>query len=96
MVFEQAEDEIAAIHMAMGVSFAGARSMVATSGGGFSLMVEGLSLAGCTETPLVIFLAQRPRACYGPCNSHRAGRPSVLPPRWPRGIPPGHPGSGNC
>jgi 2-oxoglutarate ferredoxin oxidoreductase subunit alpha len=38
----QPEDEIAGINMAIGASFAGARSMVATSGGGFSLMVEGL------------------------------------------------------
>jgi 2-oxoglutarate/2-oxoacid ferredoxin oxidoreductase subunit alpha len=65
LVFEQAEDEIAAIHMAMGASFAGVRSMVATSGGGFSLMVEGLSLAGCTETPLVIFPGQRPGPATG-------------------------------
>lgn len=65
LVFEQAEDEIAAVHMSMGASFAGARSMVATSGGGFSLMVEGLSLAGCTETPLVIFLGQRPGPATG-------------------------------
>ena len=46
MVVEQAEDEIAAINMAIGASFAGAPSMVATSGGGFALMVEGVSLAG--------------------------------------------------
>ena len=65
LVFEQAEDEIAAIHMAMGASFAGVRSMVPTSGGGLALMVEGLSLAGCTETPLVIFLGQRPGPATG-------------------------------
>ncbi|MEM4245859.1 MAG: 2-oxoacid:acceptor oxidoreductase subunit alpha [Candidatus Bathyarchaeia archaeon] len=65
VVFEQAEDEIAAINMALGASFAGARSMVATSGGGFSLMVEGLSLAGMTESPIVIVLAQRPGPATG-------------------------------
>jgi len=54
---EQAEDEIAAINMAIGASYAGARAMTATSGGGFALMVEGISLAGMTETPLVIILA---------------------------------------
>ena len=46
------EDEIAAINMAVGAGYAGVRSMVATSGGGFSLMVEGLALAGMTETPV--------------------------------------------
>src|SRR3970282_929834 len=45
-VFEQAEDEIAALNMAIGASYAGARAMVATSGGGFALMAEALSLAG--------------------------------------------------
>ncbi|MGD8388816.1 MAG: 2-oxoacid:acceptor oxidoreductase subunit alpha [Desulfobacteraceae bacterium] len=62
---EQAEDEIAAINMAIGASFAGARAMTATSGGGFALMVEGLSLAGMTETPLVVVLAQRPGPATG-------------------------------
>ena len=42
LIVEQAEDEIAAITMALGASFAGAPSMVATSGGGFALMVEGM------------------------------------------------------
>ncbi len=65
LVVEQAEDEIAAINMALGASFAGAPSMVGTSGGGFSLMVEGVSLAGMTETPLVIVVAQRPGPATG-------------------------------
>jgi len=65
VVFEQAEDEIAAINMALGASFAGVRSMVATSGGGFSLMVEGVSLAGMTETPVVIIVCQRPGPATG-------------------------------
>jgi 2-oxoglutarate ferredoxin oxidoreductase subunit alpha len=65
IIVEQAEDEIAAINMALGASFAGVRSMTATSGGGFALMTEGLSLAGMTETPLVIFLAQRPGPATG-------------------------------
>ena len=55
----QAEDEIAAINMAVGAGYAGARAMTATSGGGFSLMTEGLALAGMTETPVVIVLGQR-------------------------------------
>ncbi len=62
---EQAEDEIAAINMAIGAGFAGARAMTATSGGGFALMAEGISLAGMTETPVVIVLAQRPGPATG-------------------------------
>ncbi len=63
--FEQAEDEISAINMALGASYAGIRSMVATSGGGFALMQEGVSLAGMTETPIVITVAQRPGPATG-------------------------------
>ncbi|QCQ23100.1 2-oxoacid:acceptor oxidoreductase subunit alpha [Desulfoglaeba alkanexedens] len=62
---EQAEDEIAAINMALGASFAGVRSMTATSGGGFALMVEAVSLSGMTEVPVVIVLAQRPGPATG-------------------------------
>lgn len=65
IVVEQAEDEIAAINMALGGWYAGARSMVTTSGGGFALMTEGLSLAGMIESPLVIHLAQRPGPATG-------------------------------
>lgn len=65
LVVEQAEDEIAAINMAIGASFTGAPSMVGTSGGGFALMVEGVSLVGMTETPLVIVVAQRPGPATG-------------------------------
>jgi 2-oxoglutarate ferredoxin oxidoreductase subunit alpha len=64
-VFEQAEDEIAAINMAIGAAFAGAPSIVATSGGGFALMAEGVSLAAMTETPLLIVVAQRPGPATG-------------------------------
>ncbi len=65
VVVEQAEDEIAAINMAIGASFAGVRAMTGTSGGGFALMVEGLSLAGMTETPIVIAEGQRPGPATG-------------------------------
>lgn len=65
VVVEQAEDEIAAINMAIGASFAGVRAMTGTSGGGFALMVEGLSLAGMTETPVVVALGQRPGPATG-------------------------------
>lgn len=65
IVVEQSEDEIASINMALGASFAGVRAMTASSGGGFALMVEGLSLAGMIETPIVIVLAQRPAPATG-------------------------------
>jgi len=65
LIVEQAEDEIAAINMAIGASFAGVRAMTGTAGGGFALMVEGLSLAGMTETPIVIALGQRPAPATG-------------------------------
>jgi 2-oxoglutarate ferredoxin oxidoreductase subunit alpha len=62
---EQAEDEIAAISMAIGASYAGARSMTATAGGGFALMVENVSLAGMIEVPVVIVVGQRPGPATG-------------------------------
>jgi 2-oxoglutarate ferredoxin oxidoreductase subunit alpha len=65
VLVEQAEDEIAAINMALGGSYAGARAMVTTSGGGFALMTEGVSLSGMIETPVVIHLAQRPGPATG-------------------------------
>lgn len=55
----QPEDEIAGISMALGAAFAGTRSLVATSGGGYALMNESLSLAGITETPVVVVFGQR-------------------------------------
>ena len=79
LVVEQAEDEIAAINMAIGASFAGAPSMVGTSGGGFALMVEGVSLAAMTETPLVIVVAQRPGPATGlPTRTEQADLEFVL------------------
>ena len=65
IVVEQAEDEISALNMAIASSFMGVRSMVGTSGGGFSLMVEALGLAGIVETPVVIYEAQRPGPATG-------------------------------
>jgi len=65
LVIEQAEDEIAAVNMAIGASFAGVRSLTATSGGGFCLMNEALGLAAISETPLVIIDAQRPGPATG-------------------------------
>lgn len=62
---EQAEDEIAAFQMGLGVWYGGGRSITTTSGGGFALMGEGLSLSGITETPMVVYLAQRPGPATG-------------------------------
>lgn len=79
IVVEQTEDEISAANMAIGASYAGIREMVSTSGGGFALMVEALSLAGMTETPLVIVNAQRPAPATGlPTRTEQADLSFVL------------------
>ena len=65
LVVKHTEDEIAAINMAIGAGFAGARAMTATSGGGFSLMSEALGLAAMTETPIVVVVCQRPGPSTG-------------------------------
>ena len=65
IVFKQAEDEITAAQMALGASFMGVRALTATSGGGFDLMSETVSLSAITETPLVIVVAQRPGPATG-------------------------------
>jgi len=65
IVSKQMEDEISAICAAIGAAHVGARTLVPTSGGGFSLMVEALGLAGITETPVVIVIAQRPGPSTG-------------------------------
>jgi len=65
VLVEQAEDEIAALNMVIGAWYAGARGLATTSGGGFALMCEALSLSGITETPCVIHLAQRPGPATG-------------------------------
>lgn len=65
IVVEQAEDEIAAINMVCGATYAGVPALTTTSGGGFALMAEGLSLAGMLELPAVIVLAMRPGPATG-------------------------------
>ena len=65
IITEQSEDEIAAVNMALGAWYGGARALVSTSGGGFALMEEGLSLSGMIESPLVVHLAQRPGPATG-------------------------------
>jgi 2-oxoglutarate ferredoxin oxidoreductase subunit alpha len=65
IVVHHAEDEIGVINMAIGAGYAGVRAMVGTSGGGFSLMVEGLGLAGVSETPITVILGMRPGPASG-------------------------------
>ncbi len=65
VLVEQAEDEIAAINMALGASYAGARAMTGTSGGGFCLKVEALGFSGIAEIPLVVIDVQRPGPATG-------------------------------
>jgi 2-oxoglutarate/2-oxoacid ferredoxin oxidoreductase subunit alpha len=59
IMVRQVEDEIGVINMAIGAAHAGARSMCATSGGGFALMSEGLGLSAMMETPVVVIDCQR-------------------------------------
>lgn len=65
MLVKQAENEITAVQMAMGSMYMGTRALVGTSGGGFDLMIETVTCAGISETPLVIFLSQRTGAATG-------------------------------
>ncbi len=64
-VAKHVEDEISAINMAIGAAIMGARALVPTSGGGYALMVEGTGFAGISETPVVIYNAQRPGPATG-------------------------------
>ena len=66
IITKHAEDEIAAINMIIGAAEMGVRALTPTSGGGFSLMVEALGLAGMTEVPIVVVNVQRP----GPSTGH--------------------------
>ncbi len=59
------ESEIAVINAALGSNLLGSKAMIGTSGGGFDLMTESLSLAGMAEIPLVIYLSQRPGPSTG-------------------------------
>jgi 2-oxoglutarate ferredoxin oxidoreductase subunit alpha len=73
IVVIQTEDEIAAVNSASGAALAGARAATATSGPGFSLMVEGLSWAGNNEVPLVITYYQRGAPATGLPTRHAQG-----------------------
>jgi 2-oxoglutarate/2-oxoacid ferredoxin oxidoreductase subunit alpha len=65
IIVEQVEDEIGVANMAIGAWYAGGRALVTTSGGGFALMGEAVSLSGAIETPLVVHIAQRPGPATG-------------------------------
>jgi len=69
-VVRQAEDELAAINMVIGASYAGARVMTSTSGPGLSLMTEGIGHAGTTELPVVIADCQRVGPSTGEPTRH--------------------------
>jgi 2-oxoglutarate ferredoxin oxidoreductase subunit alpha len=78
--FIQMEDEIASMAAIIGGSMAGAKSMTATSGPGFSLMVENIGLAAMLETPCVIVNVQRGGPSTGlPTKTHQA---DVMQARW--------------
>ena len=78
--FIQMEDEIASMAAIIGASMAGAKSMTATSGPGFSLMVENIGLAAMLETPCVIVNVQRGGPSTGlPTKTHQA---DVMQARW--------------
>jgi len=79
IIAEQAEDEIAAINMAIGAWYGGARAMASTSGGGFALMTEGVSLSAMLEMPIVVHLGQRPGPATGlPTRSEQGDLELVL------------------
>jgi 2-oxoglutarate ferredoxin oxidoreductase subunit alpha len=73
MMVVQAEDEIAALNMAIGAGLTGARASTATSGPGFSLMAEGTGWAAINEVPVVIFDYQRGGPSTGLPTRHEQG-----------------------
>ncbi|MBI5498679.1 MAG: 2-oxoacid:acceptor oxidoreductase subunit alpha [Deltaproteobacteria bacterium] len=79
-VFVQMEDEIASISAVIGASWTGAKAMTATSGPGFSLMMEALGYAVFTETPCVIVDVQRAGPCTG--QATRVGGGDVMQCKW--------------
>ena len=82
-VFLQMEDELASIASAIGASWAGAKAMTATSGPGLSLMLENLSYAIMTETPLVLVDIQRAGPSTG--QATRPAQGDVMQVRWGAG-----------
>ncbi|MGC9020423.1 MAG: 2-oxoacid:acceptor oxidoreductase subunit alpha [Candidatus Methanodesulfokora sp.] len=80
--FIQAEDELAAINIAVGASIAGAIAMTATSGPGFSLMQEGIGYAIMTEVPVVIVNVMRVGPSTGQATKPAQG--DLMQARWGR------------
>ncbi|MDD2229857.1 MAG: 2-oxoacid:acceptor oxidoreductase subunit alpha [Candidatus Cloacimonetes bacterium] len=79
-VFVQMEDEIASICAITGASLAGAKSLTATSGPGFSLMQEGIGFAKITETPCVVVNVQRMGPSTGMPTSPAQG--DIMQAKW--------------
>ncbi len=65
IIVQHAESELASVNMAIGAAFSGARAATGSSGGGICLMVEAFSMAGMTETPLVLINSSRPGPATG-------------------------------
>lgn len=78
--FVQMEDEIGSLCAALGAAWAGARAMTATSGPGFSLMMEALGYAAFTETPVVVVDVQRAGPCTG--QATRVGAGDIMQAKW--------------
>ena len=78
--FIQMEDEIASLGAVIGASLAGAKSMTATSGPGFSLMQENIGFACIAEVPCVIVNVMRGGPKYG--TSHFPAQGDVMQARW--------------
>jgi len=79
-VYIQMEDEIASIAAVIGASYAGVKAMTATSGPGFSLMMENIGLALMTETPCVIVNVMRGGPSTG--QPTMPGQQDVMQARW--------------
>jgi 2-oxoglutarate ferredoxin oxidoreductase subunit alpha len=78
--FIQMEDEIASSVACIGASYTGKKSMTATSGPGFSLMLESIGLAVMTEAPMVVVNAMRASPSTG--QPTKTGQGDVMQPKW--------------
>ena len=96
IVLEPAEDEIAAINMVIGASFAGARAMTATSGGGFCLMVEGLGSGRDDRDARCGCRCAEAGSLYRTSHEDRTGGPALCHSRGPRRISAGGLCAGKC
>jgi 2-oxoglutarate ferredoxin oxidoreductase subunit alpha len=78
--FIQMEDEIASSVACIGASYSGTKAMTATSGPGFSLMLESIGLAVMTEAPMVVVNAMRASPSTG--QPTKTGQGDVMQPKW--------------